>query len=976
MCKPVTLVPIAMPADYVIDVIPLKRTAQRLMADGLAGFGGAPAPRRVPRSRENDVLLVGVALQFRRDQTPAEGGARLFDLVAQTFYSTAGPVTTAARAAIQAANEQIMKLNRAAPPAQMVQGGVLCAVVRGAHLYVVQAGLGEMLVLQAEGATRLPATPVTRPLGFSQSFDVQYHHCEVAPDDLLLLGRNLPDNWQAETTGRLSPRDARDTLNTLLHLAGDEDLHVLVAQVLPAGATSVLGELLPTLTPQGIARPGLTPAAVKSVAPPSSTNIPPVLSEPAPADLTRNSSLAAILARVRAASPTAVGDPDGEAERALAAIEAAIEAEKRLPTVPDAPAEVPDDPDALTTADAPAETDTESDSAATTAVSAVPDAAGLPGAVPEPLPELPSGWLLPGQGEVEEALLPVETTPSANDADAPLPSADVSARFAAALAELELPPTQPVEHAPADAADEDDEATEAADEIAEPPLTFGERLRRLFNPLRIWFLRLPFKRLADTAARREQLAAAEQRATDLPADLPPDLADIPYGDGGDQPRDDDDDYPPDDDDDLPPKDSDEHAPDGGLPDDAPLPAPRPRRDLPGQFYMAAAIIIPLIIVAIGFFLWDTRVRQAQLEATVAAARDAAVNARLQSDLFTARPYWEQVMQIADTSALTNAELENLRAEAEGNIDTLEGVRRVPMTPVISGGFRDAQITALVAQGTELYALDATSQRVLRLTRNAQGMYDLSAGFQCRAGTYGNNLAVSQVIDIAWMAEQNITGSPALIVLDISGTLLYCRPSGTPPLATRVNQPIAGWKTPVAIEIFGDSLYVLDPGANQIYIYRGTGESFSESAELYFTEAPPDITTAVDFVIAQGEIFILHRDGRMTSCTRSFIGAPPTCIETVAYLDNRPGKPTDPTATLSDITAPVALAFTPPPEPSVYVLDSANQGAYQLSLKLVLQQQYRPAISPRLETPITTLAFGSDRLLYYAAGDNIYVGTRP
>lgn len=966
-----------MPADFVIDVTPLKRIAHHLAADGLVGFGGAPAPRRVPRSRENDVLVVGVALQFRRDHTPADGGARLFDIVTQTFYATAGPVTTAARAAIQAANEQMMKLNRAAPPAQMVQGGVLCAVMRGAHLYVVQAGLGELLILQADDVVRLPSAPVTRPLGFSQSFEVQYHHCEVAPDDLLVLGRSLPDNWQAETTGRLSPRDARDTLNALLYLAGEEDLHVLVAQVLPAGAASVLAELLPTLTPQGAARPGLTAPSIRPVRPSPLPNIPPALSEPATADLTRNSGLAAILARVRAASPTTMGDPDGEAERALAAIEATIDAEKRLPALADTPDATDLEAPALDDA-AALETEPEFSLPLTNDAPAV---AALPGAVPEPSAELPSGWLLPGQGEADQAEQPDETLPNDDPLDSeldsespPRPSADVSARFAAALAELELPPTQPVEHAPADAAGEDDEDTEAADEIAEPPLTFGERLRRLFAPLRIWFLRLPFKRMAASAARREQRAAAEQHDADLPPDLPPDLADIPYGDGTDQPYDDDEDQS--EDDDFPPDDDDDHGSEGGLPSDAPPPPPRPRRDLPGQLYMAVAIIIPLIMVAIGFFLWDTRVRQAQLEATVAAARDAAVNARLQSDLLTARPYWEQVMQIADTSALTNAELENLRAEAEGNIDTLEGIRRVPMSPIISGGFRDAQMTALVAQGTELYALDAASQRVLRLTRNPQGLYDLSAGFQCRAGTYGSNLAVSQVIDIAWMPDQNITGAPALVVLDISGTLLYCRPSGDPPLATRVNQPVAGWQTPTAIEIFGDSLYVLDPGANQIYIYRGTGESFSESAELYFAEAPPNITTAVDFVIAQGEIFILHRDGRMTSCTRSFVGAPPTCIETVAYLDNRPGKPTDPTATLSDITVPVALAFTPPPEPSVYVLDSANQGAYQVSLKLVLQQQYRPAITPRLETPITALAFGTDRLLYYAAGDNIYVGTRP
>ena len=75
-----------------------------------------------------------------------------------------------------------------------------------------------------------------------------------------------------------------------------------------------------------------------------------------------------------------------------------------------------------------------------------------------------------------------------------------------------------------------------------------------------------------------------------------------------------------------------------------------------------------------------------------------------------------------------------------------------------------------------------------------------------------------------------------------------------------------------------------------------------------------------------------------------------------------------------MTAPRALAYDPPPEPSLYLLDGQSSAVYQLSLKLSLVRQFRPYFS--LPAPITSVALDASKRLYAAAGDNVYLAARP
>jgi hypothetical protein len=75
-----------------------------------------------------------------------------------------------------------------------------------------------------------------------------------------------------------------------------------------------------------------------------------------------------------------------------------------------------------------------------------------------------------------------------------------------------------------------------------------------------------------------------------------------------------------------------------------------------------------------------------------------------------------------------------------------------------------------------------------------------------------------------------------------------------------------------------------------------------------------------------------------------------------------------------VTAPARFVYDPPPEPSMYLLDANTGGLYQLSLKLLFVKQYRSRLP--VAAPVTAVAIDPSKRIFIAAGDNVYVATRP
>jgi len=274
------------------------------------------------------------------------------------------------------------------------------------------------------------------------------------------------------------------------------------------------------------------------------------------------------------------------------------------------------------------------------------------------------------------------------------------------------------------------------------------------------------------------------------------------------------------------------------------------------------------------------------------------------------------------------------------------------------------------QGNEVYALDSVRQAVYRAILTEGDKYVIDHNFQCQLGVVGA-VTIKHIVDIAWLDTPNIVGQPALMALDVDGDIMYCKTDGTQPEASTLITPDIGWKTPKTIEIYAGRLYVFDPGVNDIWTYERVGGVFSERPKSYFSGQVLDLSNAVNFTIAQGEVYILRNDGRLTYCVRDLATLQTNCTESSQYSDSRPGHTSG--DRLDDVGGALALFYDPPPEPSLYLLDTATNGVYQLSLKLVLQKVFRS--STPLPSPLMALAIGSNKEVFVSSGNNIYWARR-
>ncbi|MBI4315118.1 MAG: hypothetical protein HY679_04230 [Chloroflexi bacterium] len=410
-----------------------------------------------------------------------------------------------------------------------------------------------------------------------------------------------------------------------------------------------------------------------------------------------------------------------------------------------------------------------------------------------------------------------------------------------------------------------------------------------------------------------------------------------------------------------------------------LPEGAVRPDVPlrisNSTLVAVAVLLPVIIAALVGAVYIQRGRDQQFNDYLSAARLEAGLARTAPDALAAKPHWLTVLSALDQAETIfpgRPDAAQLRAEAQQSVDALEGIQRLAFAPLVPGGFGPtARIGQLVVNGNEVYALDTAHQTVYRAVLSEDGRFGIDRNFQCQGGPVGS-FVVKNIVDIVWLNTPNVEGQPVLLAVDDNGVLMYCKPDGSAPDASQLIAPDSGWKSPRAAEIYADRLYIFDPGANQIWFYDRIGGVFSERPKSYFTAHIFDLSNAVNFAIAGGEVYIWRADGGLMFCTRDANTLEDACVENVLFSDSRTGHPGG--SRLDDLQLPVMLYYDPPPEPSLYLLDGAQGSAYQLSLKLVLQRQYRDVIRPA--EPITAMAIGPDKELYFATGNTVLWGQRP
>ena len=388
-----------------------------------------------------------------------------------------------------------------------------------------------------------------------------------------------------------------------------------------------------------------------------------------------------------------------------------------------------------------------------------------------------------------------------------------------------------------------------------------------------------------------------------------------------------------------------------------------------------AIVVPLILVAIAAGVYFARGRTQQYQRYLEQAQITAADAMAAEDPNQSRAAWYQVMDYLE-QAETYRETEQiaeLRAQAQDEIDALDGAVRLDYQPALIGSlYSEINITNIISYGPDLYMLDSAGGRVIHAERMSQG-YEVDPDFVCAAGNYSGG-AIDSIVDMAALPINNPFQAHILAV-DSIGNVAYCAPGQNPVVQSL---PTVGGGSGEIISIAFDNnyLYTLIPSISRIHVYRPTNGQFLDMPTNFFEGMDfaeiPDLNQVVDIAVNGPELYLLRGDGKLIDCTTSSLaGNPVTCENPVTYIDGRPGKE-DQVFNIPGSNYSV-IQYTTPPDPSLSILDASNGDIYRFSLRFRLYERLRPDMGDfEVESPVATaFTIGIDRVAYLAFGHQVF-----
>jgi hypothetical protein len=383
-------------------------------------------------------------------------------------------------------------------------------------------------------------------------------------------------------------------------------------------------------------------------------------------------------------------------------------------------------------------------------------------------------------------------------------------------------------------------------------------------------------------------------------------------------------------------------------------APSSPTQVPITAIIMTAILIPVIVMAVMVGLQLTMQDVTQFEQLVSQIQVQANEAASapKTDPERIRTLWIAVLQRVEEAELQRANdptLVKIRGQAQTALDEYGRVTR--KTPIPLRTFpNNPQLNAILMQGgTDLYTLDLANGAVYRDTLRQPDQISTQRGQVpiIQSGQAASGYTVRDLIDILWVDEGGIRTSHALVGLARGGYLVTYSPA-FPPANAQALPGSERWKKPVAMRVWQERLYILDPGANQIWRYVPAGTTYPNPPQVYFeTEYNRNLSNAVDFAIDErGAVYVLFANGTMkkyiAGAEQSFNlnGIPEGGLRSAnaMHLDSRSALPT------------------------LYVIDPIDQAVFEFTLAGTFQNRFRSA-DPTLFKKLSAI---------YSEGSRVYV----
>lgn len=387
-----------------------------------------------------------------------------------------------------------------------------------------------------------------------------------------------------------------------------------------------------------------------------------------------------------------------------------------------------------------------------------------------------------------------------------------------------------------------------------------------------------------------------------------------------------------------------------------------------------ALAVPVIVVFIATTVYKQSGKGEQLTNYLLEAQAYALQAAGQIDPEAQRSGWTQslyfVKKAEEYGRTEDTKL--LRQQAQTALDSLDSIIRLPVQEAVPDAIPlSVNITQFAASSGDVFALDSTQGRVLRFALTGQG-YEFDPGFICGPGPSGGKI-IGALVDIVPLPANN-QYKASVMGIDSAGNLLYCMPDASP-LSTTLAPPSTNWGKITAFTMGESALLILDPVSNAVWRIAGDGIGFPNQPHLFFDKEVPNLTDVIDLAIYQDDLLLLRKDGHVARCIFNNFGFSPTRCQDPAGFGDKTGNPI---SIFSDAQF-LQLATVPPPDPSIYLLDTSGPTIYHFSLRLNLQRKIRFQTADEYslpEQPVTAFTVASNRVAWLALGNRVYYTPLP
>jgi hypothetical protein len=391
-----------------------------------------------------------------------------------------------------------------------------------------------------------------------------------------------------------------------------------------------------------------------------------------------------------------------------------------------------------------------------------------------------------------------------------------------------------------------------------------------------------------------------------------------------------------------------------------------------------SITIPLLVAVIvtSVYLQFGRVQQLA-EIKLAMAQNLTLASESAADAAAARTYYSAVLELArqsETIRPGDAEVARMQIEAREQLDRLDGITRLSAR-LLHAYEESAALEAIVLrEGTEggIFTLDRANN-IVYLHSTDDAYLELASTDPLQVVSGGQvvgSQVVGPVTDMLWRPQGAIASRDGLIMLDRTGVVFTYYPNFEDLRALSLGFSSL-WQEPVAITDYSERLYVLDPGAGQVWKYFPQGEGFilDEADQSLFFGPQADLGAAVDLDIysEDGSLVIVYADGR------------------VRYYDTRSGRVQwDETILLNNglntpLVAPAAVKLIGRGlNASIFIADPGSGRIVQVSRGGTVLTQYRTADETGQELFAQMSEFDvaeSPLRIFVVAGNKLYVVTQ-